>query len=65
MDRNKVIDFVAVRRRRRRRMPGGWLRDHALEKCVEMYDRSDWQGFAYWHAVYLRERRRLGGAELD
>lgn len=61
MDRGNVVDLAAARRRRLRRARGCWLRDHALDKCVEMYRRGDWGGFGYWHAVYLRERRRLGG----
>lgn len=58
MDTGNVIDFLAARRRRRRRIQGSSVRDYALDKCVEMYKHSDWRGFAYWHAVYLRERRR-------
>jgi hypothetical protein len=58
MDTGNVIDFLAARRCRRKPMQDGSLRVHPLNKCVEMYEHSDWQGFAYWHAVYLRERRR-------
>ena len=63
MDRENVIDFVAARCRCR--TGGCGLREHALAKCVEMYNGGDWHGFAYWHAVYLRERRRLAGPGID
>lgn len=58
MDTGNVIDFRAARRRRRQKMHEGSLCAHALNKCVEMYYRSDWCGFGYWHAIYSRERRR-------
>ena len=58
METSNVIDFFAARRRRRMRMARQSLREHALNKCVEMYERCDWRGFAYWHAVFVRERRR-------
>ncbi|MDA8110670.1 MAG: hypothetical protein M0015_18930 [Betaproteobacteria bacterium] len=62
---DNVIDFVAAHFRCRRRAEGFGLREHALDKCVEMYNRGNWHGFAYWHAVYLRERRRLAGPGID
>jgi hypothetical protein len=36
------------------------LAELALDKCEERLIKRDWDGFQYWHVVYVRERRRLG-----
>ena len=34
------------------------LASYALDKCEETFRRCAWDSFAYWHAIYVRERRK-------
>jgi hypothetical protein len=34
----------------------GPLARHALDQCEETFQRCEWDKFAYWYAIYLRER---------
>jgi hypothetical protein len=34
------------------------LVSYALDKCEETFGKCEWESFAYWHKVYVRERRR-------
>jgi len=53
-----VIDFFWEWHRRRDRTCSTPLYEYALDKCEEMLMQRDWQGLAYWHEVFGRERRR-------
>lgn len=48
-----VIDFFWEWQKRRSR---NGLAELALDKCAETYKRRDWDGFAYWHRIYCRQR---------
>lgn len=65
MGTSNVINLAAARRRQLRRLRESCLREYALDKCVQMYQGGNWEGFAYWHAIYLRERRRLASTSID
>jgi hypothetical protein len=54
-----VIDFCGEFRRRSNRAHSSALREHALDKCEEMFMRRDWNAFAYWLAIFQCERDRL------
>jgi hypothetical protein len=34
------------------------LARYALDRCEETFTRRAWASFAYWHAIYVRERRK-------
>ena len=57
-----VIDFPGKRKHRRSRSRSDALAELALDKCEETFRQRDWERFAHWHAVYLRERKWLGDA---
>ncbi len=53
-----VFDYFWEWQRRQtvpRRNP---IAELALDKCEEMFLRRNWESFAYWHAVYHRERAK-------
>jgi hypothetical protein len=54
-DYDVIVDFWEWYRRReaRRQNP---LASYALDKCEDAFLWRDWNSFAYWHAIYLRER---------
>jgi hypothetical protein len=54
-DYDVIVDFWEWYRRReaRHRNP---LAGYALDKCEETFSKCEWNSFAYWHAIYLRER---------
>jgi hypothetical protein len=56
-----VVDFFWEWQRRHRDSRTSALAELALDKCEEMLMWGKWDGFGYWHAVYLRERERLSG----
>jgi hypothetical protein len=58
MHDSSVIDLASERRCRRERPRRSNLREHALDKCEEAFVLRDWDGFAYWQAVFQRERKR-------
>lgn len=62
MPADDVVDFFWEWQRRRASPKTSALADLALGKCEETLIERDWQRFRYWHAVYLRERRRLSHA---
>jgi hypothetical protein len=49
-----VIDFWEWYQRREARLNP--VASYALEQCEETFRKCDWNGFGYWHAIYLRER---------
>lgn len=65
MQQDNVIDFRHELRRRSKRARARPLREHALDKCEEMFIRRDWNGFAYWLAIFRRERDRLTACYRD
>ena len=58
MRESNVIDLAFGRRRRSDRLCRSSLREHALDKCEQAFILRDWDGFAYWHAIFQRERRQ-------
>ena len=52
-----VVDFWEwyQRRQERRYNP---LASHALDKCEHALASCDWDSFAFWHKIYLRERSK-------
>ena len=54
-----VVVFLDPSRHRPEQIRTSPLAERALDKCEEAFRHSDWQGFGYWHAVYLHERDRL------
>jgi len=34
------------------------LARYALDRCEEAFRRCAWDSFGYWHAIYVRERRK-------
>jgi hypothetical protein len=54
-----VIDFFWEWYHRHTPSKTSALAELALDKCEEKLIWRDWEGFQYWHVVYLRERRRL------
>jgi len=61
MTRADFTDLFAASRRGEPRPKSSALAEMALDKCAETYQRRDWARFGYWHAVFVRERNRLGG----
>jgi hypothetical protein len=53
-----VADFWAWYQRRHERQHRV-LVDLALDKCEEAMEFCDWDGFAYWHRIYMRERSKI------
>lgn len=63
-----VVDFWQWYRRRQERHQErryNPLESYALDRCEEAFQRSQWDRFGYWHAIYLRERRRSTPARHD
>jgi hypothetical protein len=56
---SKVVDFMREVQRLGERRRSLALHDNALGMCEEMFILRDWKGFAYWYAIFQRERRRL------
>jgi type II restriction/modification system DNA methylase subunit YeeA len=54
-----VISLFWEWQRRHTDLKTSALAELALDKCEERLIKREWEGFQYWHAVYLRERRRL------
>jgi hypothetical protein len=54
-DYDVIVDFWEwyQRREARRHDP---LASYALDKCEDALASCDWEGFGYWHTIYLRER---------
>jgi hypothetical protein len=55
MPRDVITDFWEWYERRHAHEHGA-LADFALDKCEETFGRCDWDSFAYWCEIYLRER---------
>jgi hypothetical protein len=53
-----VIDFVWESQERLTQRPPNPVAELALNKCEEMLQGRDWDGFGYWHAIYHRERAK-------
>ena len=34
------------------------LAGYALARCEETFTLREWDSFGYWHAIYVRERRK-------
>ena len=60
-DFDVIVDFWEYRRREERRLNS--FQSYALDKCVEAYERSEWNGFDYWFAIYRRERRQTQNSD--
>jgi tRNA nucleotidyltransferase (CCA-adding enzyme) len=54
---NVVTTFEEWYERRYARQHGP-LAGYALDRCEETFTRRAWDSFAYWHAIYVRERRK-------
>jgi hypothetical protein len=52
-----VADFWEWYRRRENRRYNA-VESYALDRCEEAFQRSQWDRFGYWHAIYLRERHK-------
>ena len=61
MPEANVIDFFWEWYRQHERSCKSPLCGFALDKCEETFLHRDWQGFGYWHSVFLRERQRVKG----
>jgi hypothetical protein len=59
-----VINFFWERQQRGIQRQHNPIADLALDKCEEMFQRGDWRQFAYWHAIYNRERHNSVGYPL-
>jgi hypothetical protein len=57
-DDHAVLDFRKWYRRRYEWQRGIVAR-HALDKCEDAFLQREWNGFAYWYAIYRRERSKL------
>jgi hypothetical protein len=59
-----VADFWEwyQRRERRRYNP---IESYALDRCEEAFQKSQWDRFGYWFAIYLRERRKTAPAHRN
>jgi hypothetical protein len=51
-----VIDFYWEWQKRQANRQSSAMADFALDNCEETIRRRDWDGFAYWHRIYCRER---------
>jgi hypothetical protein len=65
MPNGDVIDFFWEWYRRRKPTRRSSLGELALDKCEETLLRRDWQGFGYWHAIFVRERRRMKVGRIE
>jgi hypothetical protein len=54
-DYDVIVDFWEWYQRREARRYNT-LASYALDKCEDAFLRRKWNSFAYWHAIYLRER---------
>jgi len=52
-----IVDFWEWYRRREAKQCNP-LAGFALDKCEEAYRECQWSSFGYWHAIYMRARRR-------
>jgi hypothetical protein len=59
-----VADFWDWYQRRENRRSNS-VESHALDKCEEAFEKSEWDRFGYWHAIYLRERHKTAPARRN
>jgi hypothetical protein len=59
-----VVDFFWEWQQRAMQRQRNPVADLALDKCEELFQCCDWKGFAYWHAIYCRERFEPIGSPL-